>query len=323
MALTLITDVVVPEIFNPYVIERTATLSALWQSGIVGAVPNLAVPDGGRTVNMPFWQDLSGNSEVLPSDGTTELTAAKIASDIDVAVIFRRGKMWSANDLAGALAGSDPMAAVGNLVAAWWARDMQTTLINVLTGVFLDSDMSGNVHDISSESGADAVISASTFIDAAQLLGDSREKLTAFMCHSAVEAALLKADLIDTIRDSQGQLVMRTFMGKQVVVDDSLTATDGVYTSYLFGQGAIGYAEGSPAVPTATTRNEAAGNDYLVSRRYFILHPRGVAWQAPPLAGESPTNAEVAADDAWSRVYEAKNVRMVQFKHRIAAAAGS
>ena len=35
---TRIADIIVPEVFNPYVIQRTAELSSLVQSGIV--VPN-------------------------------------------------------------------------------------------------------------------------------------------------------------------------------------------------------------------------------------------------------------------------------------------
>ena len=60
----------------------------------------------------------------------------KITSNKDVAAIIRRAKMWSATDLSAALAGSDPMAAIGSLVAGFWARDMQKELIALLEGVF-------------------------------------------------------------------------------------------------------------------------------------------------------------------------------------------
>lgn len=32
---TIISDVIVPDVFNPYVVERTAELSAFYQSGII------------------------------------------------------------------------------------------------------------------------------------------------------------------------------------------------------------------------------------------------------------------------------------------------
>ena len=60
---TKIADVIVPEVFNKYVIERTAELSALYQSGIVVKDPELDAlsTSGGRLINMPFCQDLSGD----------------------------------------------------------------------------------------------------------------------------------------------------------------------------------------------------------------------------------------------------------------------
>jgi hypothetical protein len=48
---TIISDVIVPEVFNPYVIERTAELSAFYQSGIIA-----------RTLNWTDWQAPAANS---------------------------------------------------------------------------------------------------------------------------------------------------------------------------------------------------------------------------------------------------------------------
>ena len=41
MAATVLADVIVPEVFTPYMIERTTELSAFFQSGIVQTVPEL------------------------------------------------------------------------------------------------------------------------------------------------------------------------------------------------------------------------------------------------------------------------------------------
>ena len=35
------------------------------------------------------------------------------------------------------------------------------------------------------------------------------------------------------------------------------------------------------------------------------------------VTGSSPTNAELATGGNWERVYESKNVRIVQFKHKL------
>ncbi|MCI0744181.1 MAG: hypothetical protein L0Y58_02145, partial [Verrucomicrobia subdivision 3 bacterium] len=42
-----------------------------------------------------------------------------------------------------------------------------------------------------------------------------------------------------------------------------------------------------------TDRHALASDSYLVNRKRFILHPRGVRWIGAP-AGASPTNAELA-----------------------------
>lgn len=320
LAKTVIADVIVPEVFNPYVIERTAELSAFYQSGIIARNPELdrLASSGGKLINMPFWEDLTGDDEVL-SD-TDALTVGKIAAAQDVAALLTRGRAWSVNDLAKALSGDDPMAAIGDLVAAYWARRFQAILIKTLDGIFGNSatDMDTNKHDISSETGEAAVIDAKTAVDAIYKLGDNADKLTGFAMHSATVAKLTKDDLIETIPPSEGKPAVRTFLGKPVVVDDGLPASGGVYTTYIFGAGAFGWGEGGAPVPTETARDALAGDDILVHRRHFILHPRGVAFQNEVVTGATPSNTELANYENWKRVYEPKNVRIVQFKHKLA-----
>lgn len=313
---TRIQDVIVPEVFNPYVIQRTAELSALSQAGIISNNPELdkLAAAGGRLINMPFWDDLTGDDEVLTDDGA--LTPGKITSGQDVAALYMRGKAWSVNDLAKALSGDDPMAAIGDLVAAYWARRRQVLLFSILKGVFAADSMAGNLHDISAVSGKDT-ISAATFLDATQKMGDAKEKLTAVGMHSAVVTYLAKQDLIETIPDSEGKSTIKVFLGKRVIEDDGCPVADGVYTSYLFGEGAIGLGNGAAPVPTETDRDSLAGDDILINRQHFVLHPRGVKWTDASVAGSSPTNAEAATAANWQRVYENKNIRIVCFKHKI------
>lgn len=319
MATVKIADVIVPSIFDPYVLNRTMELSELYQSGVVQNDPHFdaLASSAGRTVNMPYWNDLSGNSEVL-SDSSA-LTPATINAGQDVAVILRRGKAWSSNDLAGNLAGSDPMGAIGNMVASFWARDMQKTTIKLLSGVFAASSMANNVSDISAGSGAAAVISASSFIDAAYRLGDNETSITAVVMHSATMALLAKQDLIQFVSASGMVTKVPTYLGKRVIIDDGCPVSGGVYTTYLFGEGAIALGNGNPVdfVPTETDRDSLAGNDILINRKTTILHPRGVAWSGAP-AGSSPTNDELATGTNWTRVYDPKKIKIVKFVHKLA-----
>ena len=316
MAATKIANVIVPDVFNPYVVEKTAELSALFQSGIIrpdAALDTLA-KTGGTLLQMPFWTDLTGADEVL-SDAAA-LTPQNIAASKDIARLHARGKAWGVNDLAKALSGDDPMAQIGNLVADYWARRFQALLISTLTGTFASPSMSGNVHDISAVAGADA-FTGSTFIDAAHKLGDAESKLTAVMVHSLVFATMRKQNLIEFIPNSEGVYNIPTYLGKRVIVDDSMPVTSGVYTTYLFGEGAIGYGEGEAPVPTETDRDSLAGEEYLINRRHFIMHPRGVKWNEASVAGEFPTNVECETAANWTRVYSNKNIRIVKFVHKL------
>jgi hypothetical protein len=320
---TKISDVIVPEVFTPYVIQRTMELSALFQSGIAQRTAEFdrLASSAARTVQMPFWGDLTGDDEVL--DDNNALTPGKIQASKDEAVILRRGRAWGANDLAANLAGDDPMRAIGDLVASYWARRYQAALIATLEGVFDAANMTTNVHDISGETGDDAIISAKTAVDAAQKLGDAKAQLTAIIMHSATEATLKKQDLIEYLPAStNGTMQIPTFLGKQVIVDDGVPVdtTNGIYTTYLFGPGAVAYGEGNPVgfVPTETDRDSLAGEDYLINRRTFILHPRGVRFTSQSVAGVSPDNTELADGDNWTRVFEPKAIRIVKFVHKIA-----
>ena len=321
MAATVLSDVIVPEIFNPYVIERTAELSAFFSSGIVGRVTDINIGNGGSTVQMPFWQDLAGDDQVLSTD--TNLTVSNIEAEKDVAVVNARGLVYGSRDLAAALAGDDPLAAIGDLVAEKWSRRLQVMLISTLNGAMgalaLESP-SVNTLDISGLGSGAANFDGEAFIDALGTLGDAEARITGVGVHSATYRAMKKQNLIEFIPNSRGEVVIPTYMGKRVIVDDGMPVSNGTYTTYLFGEGAIGWAEGTPKVPSEVERNAliGGGEEYLVSRRHLVLHPRGIAWGGNP-SKDTPSNTELANAGNWSRVYEAKNIRIVRFVHKVAA----
>ena len=66
MAKTLVTDIVIPSIFEKYAIERTAELSNFGNCGIVEHSPTFdeLASVGGQSVNMPFWQDLTATRQL-------------------------------------------------------------------------------------------------------------------------------------------------------------------------------------------------------------------------------------------------------------------
>jgi hypothetical protein len=315
MAATKIADVIVPEVFNPYVREETIKNSALFQSGIVQTVADLQLGGlkGGTTIAMPFWKDLGGAEEIL-SD-TTPLGVDKVTSGQDLAVLHARGKAWGVNDLAKALAGSDPMAAIADRVVTYWDDRHQIQLLSTLEGIFASGDLDAHIHDISGETGEDALLTGNSVVDALYKMGDQSGKLTSAAFHSTTVAALVKQGLIEFRNDAEGNPTLPFYMGKRVIQTDEMPVlSGGVYVSYLFGAGAFGYADADAPVPTETDRDSLQGEDILINRKHFVLHPRGVAWQGDP-AGVSPTNVELEDGDNWNLVWQEKNVRIVQVRH--------
>lgn len=323
MAATRVADIVEPEVFNPYVLNRTAELFALYMGPIISADPEFDANAtlGSKLINMPFWNDITGNDEVL-SD-TSPLTVGKIDAGQDIAALIARGRALGANDLAKAFSGSDPMGAIGDMVADYKYRMLQNTLISILTGVFADNvanDSSDMVSDVASETiagqGATTRFNADTFVDATTgLMGDAYDKITGVAMHSAVFAQLQKDQVIDYVYPSDAKIKIPTYLNKTVIVDDNCPSragtTDGmVYTSYLFGPGAIALGNGQAPVPTEVDRDSLQGDDILVHRWHTVLHPRGVAFQNAVVAGHTPTNTELENALNWSRVYERKNVRL-------------
>ena len=317
---TKISDVIVPEVFNPYVIQRTAELSAIRRSGIAAHVPGIDVPHGGKTIQMPFWTDLNGSGDWETLSDSAPLTPGKIGADKDVAVVLARGKAWQANELAGAFAGSDPMGAIANQVADYEASQEQKVLLSILKGVFASTTMAPNVLDISSQAGAAGAITGKTLIKAIAKLGDAGVKLTGIFTHSAVMYDMAAQDLLDQIitgrGDTQNIPEFVSYLGRSIVVDDGAPIDGTAYTTYLFGTAAIGYDEGNTPTPTETDRDSLAGDDILIRRKHFIMHPRGIRWKGSA-AGATPNKAELETGTNWERVYDPKYIRIVKFVHKL------
>lgn len=323
MPATRLADVIVPAVWNPYMVQRTAEQSALFQSGLVRPVEELEgiAGEGGNVINMPFWNDLTGDDEVLSATGGA-LTVSNMTTAQDKAVIFFRGRAWGFNELAGHLAGDDPSSRIGDLVGAYWGRRFQAATVSILKGLFATAGaLAGtHLHDVSAATDGTQVVSADGILDATQKLGDAKGQLTAIAMHSATENKLKKLGLIDYVDPADGSPRYAVYLDKRVIVDDGLPVSAGTYDTYLFGPGAIGYVEvtNSKVTATETDRDTLAGEDILINRRTFILHPRGVKWAAADPTGGGATNATLEAAATWSRVYEVKNIRIVCYRHKIA-----
>ena len=323
-------DVVVPEIFTPYVQQITEEKARLVQSGVLqrSGLLDAMLSGGGLTFNVPSWTDLDADSDNVSTDDIADRIAATIAGawpgtgldsqpeDInsaqEIAVRLSRNNSWNSTDLAAALAGDDPMNAIAERVGFYWTRRLQKAFIATWQGVSRDNavnDSADYANDIAGASFVDGVtnFSAEAYLDTKVTMGDSMEDLVACMVHSTVYNRMQKNNLIDFIPDARGETQIPTFLGAEVIVDDGMpngtsavrddntAGTAGVFETWLFGMGAGQLGVSTPKVPTEVERQASAGNgggsETLHSRVEWSIHPVGHAFAVASPANGGPSNA--------------------------------
>jgi hypothetical protein len=316
----------IPQLFLEYQQEEIQDRNQLVNSGLM--VTNDAIQGefakGGKTIDLPFFGDLSGDSEVL--NDVTGLTPSQLAGDVQTGVRNIRGRAWSASDLAGELAGSDPMQAIARRTGQYWVRDMQKTLISILKGMFVSGGPLATSHAVG---GTTTQLSQSAMVSGIAKLGDAGQELTGILMRSQVYYALMNLDLIvpasstsqlDTRLSSQ-RLELGTYLGRPVFVDDTLPYDAGagpssqdVHHTYFFGPGAFAYATAPAKTPVETDRDSLKGIDYLMNRTHYLVHPNGISWVGNA-AGNAPTNTELATGSNWSKVFtDDRNIRLTQLR---------
>lgn len=328
MATTRLSDVIYGPLFLPTTIQRIAQLSRIRNSPIVSADAELQrfANGPGDLVQMPFWNDLTGNSNVSTDDPAQNATPNKLTQGQDLARKIRRNNGWQSANLVASMLAEDPLDAVAQLIAEYWVREEQRIMGEQMRGVFSAASMAGNVLDVASEDGAvtPVMFDAEVAANAYALLGEYGQSLSAVLMHSRVFWNLHAARAIEYGKDPVTGLDFTRWDGKDVFVSDQCPreagSTSGYkYTSYLFGNGALGYAEatgeGGPKKPVEIDSVASAGNGEGIEtvwyRRHWVMHPRGVAFSGTPASASGVTDTELADGDNWTRVYDPKLIRMV------------
>ena len=331
---TLRSDVIIPEIFTPYVLEQTTARDAFLASGVVQPMAELNASEGGDYVNIPFWKaNLSGDFEVL-SDSTS-LTPSKITADKQVGVILHRGRAFESRDLAALAAGADPMAAIGAKVAAYVANQRQKDLLSCLAGIFgtLGTNASASFVDLTIDglSGdTPTVLSPRHVAEARSILGDQGDKLASVCMHSKVYYDLVERRAIDYVSTADargttttqsggsivaaygGEVTVPTYMGLRVIVSDDVqtegSGASSEYATYFFTQGAIASGE-QMGMEVETDRDILAKSDAMSMDLHYCYHPVGAKWT---VGTTNPTRAQLETITNWTKVYETKNIGIVR-----------
>ena len=329
MATTRLSDVITPEVYPMF--ERQSTIettrkSAIFQSGLVETDKDLSkkVAGGGETFNVPFYNDLDRTeSDIGNDDPNDEATPDKITTGKDVARRQFRTKGWSSMRLTKALSGDDPMRAIQSLTGKYWADDLDNIALAHLQGIVADNvanDNSDMVHDISSDDplapgevpADNELISADAILDARQKMGDAADIGWVMIMSSQLCTRLKKQNLIEYIPNSEGKIKFQTYLGDQVWVSDEATVVQGVnrpkHYVYIAKPGLLKYGPAPADMPVEVDshprQGKGAGAQEIWMRKQFCLHVPGIKWTDASVAGNFPTNAELADAVNHDRVYQ-------------------
>jgi hypothetical protein len=320
------------DIYNPLTFARRAQeaqieLNAFLASGVMvsdGALQE-QIGAGGNIGEITNYNplDVSGEpnySNDNPNDTSTpkNVNTAKMSFRL-----CSQNESWSTMDLSRELALEDPVGAITGRIGRYWATMNEKRVIQSMLGILADNvandagDMRINVATDAAGAVTDAErISALTVLQTKQTLGDHAAMLSTIALHSVIYTRLQIQNLIDFIPDASGQVMIPTYLGYRLVIDDSLPAVAGAnrvtYTCIFFGQGALGSANGAVETPSELDRKADTGNGggqtIIHDRRSDLIHPLGFSFTSTSVAGQSATHAELATAANWDRVWDRKHI---------------
>lgn len=286
---------------------------------------------------LPYFGLISGDAQNY--DGVSNLAPER--TDTFEQGVFTYGRMmgWTEADFSYDVTGGvDFMANVRNQINRYWNDRDQDTILSILKGVFgMSSTGTGNIKTANaafvsehtfdiSQSAADVktdesmMMSATTLNSAVQkACGDNKQKFSLVICHSVVATNLENMKLLSYLKytDAEGierDLGMGTWNGRLVLVDDSMPtevknvgSTGGdvtLYTTYVLGEGAIGFEPVGAKVPYEMVRDAKTkgGEDTLISRKRNAVSVAGISYLKASQATNSPTSAELENGKNWSLV---------------------
>lgn len=326
-AYTRITDTFVPDVWAAYMLEESVEKLDIFQAGVLYSDPEITakLANGGYAVDMPMWHDLADiESEPVNDDPTDLIEIKKLTSRKERAARNIRAQAFGVADLTAVLAGDDPMRILASRWSSYWQRANKRTLLALLNGVVADN-VANDGGDLVLDT--NATVADTDIIDAAYTMGDQADKFTTIWMHSNQMKVLRKQELIDfrPAPDSTKPMLLPYYQGLRVITDDGIPAVTGTdvteYTAFMFAPNSIIWAEmpvtleGGPIEPDREPRaGHGAGTTWVVSRRHFVPHIRGMTYTGTP-AGEFATDAELATATSWDRAtIDKKNIGFVALK---------
>ena len=309
------------------------TRIAMIDSGAVQRNEEIArmIANGSNLYTIPFYNVLGGTDDNY--DGTTDMTVTDPTGSSQTGVVYGRMHAWRDKDFIRDFnSGANPMQQISSQVAKYWNKKRQNRLIGIMNGILgitgndgwslhttniafaATSGTAGEANMVGEASAAEAVQKA---------VGDNAGIFGMAIMHSKVALNLAKQNLLQFRKYTDAAGIERTiniadWNGYTVIIDDGVPVATNAkdtaakdYTTYLFGTGAIQFAEAPVDTPVETDRTVLTNGGYniLATRLRETLHPNGFSYTLPQVSGanvSSPSDAQLADTAQWSCVVDPK-----------------
>jgi hypothetical protein len=322
MANTNLADLIQRPQFTTEILRQTLEKMVFWDAGIVSPdeeLGRLMKANVGSTFEFDYFLDIDANANI-GDDSDTKATPNNIGTGTDRAVGNFRNLVFGAKSITANLSSTgDPIVAIAGRIAPLWARLLDKNVLSIVTGILADNAANDGGDMINEQSGTP--IDLPMILDTIQTAGDAADDLfTAMVCHSMHRTTLRKQGVVDKIFNDAGEYLYESLSGLRLIVRDQVEAgvpAAGDYTAYLIGGSFMGYGEGAPKRPNAVQVDELTGNgageEILVNRKHYAIHPYGFSFTGTP-ASTSPTDAEFADGTNWDRTAERKRISLAALR---------
>lgn len=329
MTETHLSDMIIPEVFGNYVVNKIIKTNRFVQSGILTPDDQLGsrLLEAGTRITIPFLNDLTGDPDNWTDD--EDIEASNLTTGKQQGIKFYQTKAYGYTDLSQMISGAPIQETIGSQFADFWIRADQTTLIKILDGVFQVKDVANSkVYDQIAKSPSEPFFGAKGFIGAIGLMGDLVDTAFGAIAVNSSTYSMMKAQgLIETIQPQNGALPFEAYNGLKIVVDDDIKVDIGkdktkpTTTCYIFAPGAVKYSTNMQATQTKYDPTKNGGTDTIIQKRVGTIHVQGTSVKDnfAPAKSSFPTIDELASSTTWEVAtgIDPRNIGVVAYKAQL------
>ncbi|MDV9115403.1 replication protein [Lactiplantibacillus plantarum] len=328
MAYTNLSDMIVPAVLGRYVTNNIIKTNRFVQSGIL--TPDTALgpqlTQAGSRISVPFINDLSGDADNWV-DGQ-DIAVNSLTSGKQEGIKFYRDKAFGYTDLTTLISGAPVQEQIGNRFAQFWVRQDQKLLLQVLKGIFGNTDIAAaKLFDQTVKSPTDAQFGPKGFLAAIGLMGDLQDTTFGSIAVNSATYSMMKSQgLIETLQPQNGATPFTAYNGLRIVLDDDIETdltdkTKPTTTAYVFGSGAVSYSTVMKSTETQRDALKSGGQDAIVQKRIGTIHVQGTSVKSDfsPAIANAVSDAELAASTTWEVVdgIDPRNIQVVAYKAQL------